>query len=102
MNISSETVGKPKKHDSCTSKYLILLYAIFIKMPKLDFFDSLSIDLHFCIIAYISKIPVKLISKGGPQHVVPAFFVLGGDYNPNATPEILICLNKVARILQIL
>jgi hypothetical protein len=28
---------------------------------------------------------------------VPAFFVLGDDYNPNAAPEILICLNKVGK-----
>jgi hypothetical protein len=26
---------------------------------------------------------------------VPVFFVLGDVYNPNAAPEILICLNKV-------
>jgi hypothetical protein len=28
---------------------------------------------------------------------VPAFFVLGDDYNPNAAPEIFICLNKVGK-----
>jgi hypothetical protein len=28
---------------------------------------------------------------------VPVFFVLGDVYNPNAAPEILICLNKVGK-----
>jgi hypothetical protein len=28
---------------------------------------------------------------------VSAFFVLGDDYNPNAAPEIMICLNKVGK-----
>jgi len=28
---------------------------------------------------------------------VSAFFVLGDDYNPNVTPEFLICLNKVGK-----
>jgi DNA-binding protein len=28
---------------------------------------------------------------------VPAFFVLGDDYNPNAAPEIFDCLNKVGK-----
>ena len=41
--------------------------------------------------------PVKLIQKSRPLHVVPAFFVLGVDYNPNATPEILTGLNKVGK-----
>ncbi|MHC4076538.1 MAG: hypothetical protein ACYSRZ_09050, partial [Planctomycetota bacterium] len=45
----------------------------------------------------ISKISVKLIQKGGPQYIVSAFFVLGDDYNPNAAPEILVCLNKVGK-----
>ena len=31
--------------------------------------------------------------------MVPAFLILGDDYYPNTAPEILICLNKVARIL---
>jgi hypothetical protein len=43
------------------------------------------------------KISVKLIQKGGPQHIVPAFFVLGNDYNPNAAPEFSICLNKIGK-----
>jgi hypothetical protein len=28
---------------------------------------------------------------------VPALFDLSDDYNPNAAPEILICLNKVGK-----
>jgi hypothetical protein len=43
----------------------------------------------------IGKKPVKLIQKGGPQHIVSAFFNLGDDYNLNIAPENLLCLNKV-------
>jgi len=39
--IAIETVEKPKNRDSWASNYLILLYATFAKMQKLDFFDSL-------------------------------------------------------------
>ena len=33
---------------------------------------------------------------------MPAFFVLGVDYNPNATPEILTGLNKVGKNIVVL
>jgi hypothetical protein len=41
--IFAQTVDKPKIHNSCTSKYLILVYVNFIKMRKLDFFFTVSL-----------------------------------------------------------
>ncbi len=41
MVIYWETVEKPHNLDYKAYNYLILLYAKFVKTPKLDFFDSL-------------------------------------------------------------
>jgi hypothetical protein len=42
----SETVEKPENWDFDTRKLLISLHAKLLNSPLLDFFDSLSINLH--------------------------------------------------------
>ena len=60
LNVSAETVEKPKKWNLKTSKCLILLYANTAKMQILDFFDSLAINdrflgLNIFVISFFKK-----------------------------------------------
>ena len=43
------------------------------------------------------KQTVKSIQRGGPQHIVSAFFRLGGCYEANIAPEKSRCLNKAGK-----